>query len=95
MRVRPHYAHLTDELVLQVLEESSQAFEDYCNRPDPGTAADSVIVEMACIRLNMLGAEGSSSASEGGVSRTWDTMPETLRARLDAFRRPMWPRSSP
>ena len=92
LRLRPQYSHLTDELLLAELEEAADVFEEYTNRPDPGEEADSVIVEIACIRLNMLGAEGSSSASEGDISRAWDALPETLRMRMDRWRRPLWPR---
>lgn len=90
--LRPQYAHLSDELKQQVLEDAVRDFEAYTNRADPGAEADSVIVELACIRLNMMGAEGTSSATEGGVSRAWDALPENLRTRMDAWRRPMWPR---
>ena len=89
IRARPQYQHLDDSICMTMLDEASLDFEAYTNRPDPGRQADSVIVEIACIKLNMLGAEGSSSASEGDVSRSWDALPESLRVRMDRWRRPM------
>lgn len=94
LKLRPQYSHLSDDLCLQILDEARADFEAYTNRPDPGEEADSVIIELACIKLNMLGAEGSSSASEGDVSRAWDAIPESLKLRMDRWRRPLWPRRS-
>lgn len=86
---RPQYAHLDEYLIQSVLEEAVLDFEAYTNREDPGARADSCIIELACIKLNMMGAEGSSGASEGDVSRTWDAIPESLKLRMDGFRRPL------
>lgn len=94
LRTRPQYGHLSDELCLQILREAALDFEAYTNRSDPGAEADSVILELACIKLNMLGAEGTTSASEGDISRAWDTIPESLKLRMDRWRRPLWPRRS-
>lgn len=94
LRSRPQYAHLSDDICMAVLDEASLDFEAYTNHADPGRAADSVVVELACIKLNMLGAEGSSSASEEGISRSWDVLPESLRIRMDRWRRPVFGRST-
>lgn len=94
LKARPQYGHLSDDLCIQILDEARLDFEAYTNRPDPGDEADSVIIELASIKLNMLGGEGSSAASEGDVSRTWDAIPESLKLRMDRWRRPLWPRRS-
>lgn len=85
--LRPTYAALPQGLLESAVEEAESAFRDYAGREAPQEAL-SVLVDLACIRLSMLGAEGSSSASEGGISRTWDALPQNLRDRMDRYRRP-------
>lgn len=94
LRARPQYNHLDDMTLLAAIDTAVSVFEDYTNRDDPGERADGVIVELACVALNRLGAEGSVSASEGGMSRTWDQLPETTKALMDRWRRPFLPRRS-
>lgn len=92
LRARPQYVQLSDDLLETKLEEALQDFLVYTNRTkDPGEEVDSLIIEMAAIKLNMLGAEGSSSMSEQGMSRTWDSLPISLRALLDNKRKAVWP----
>ncbi|MBE6524482.1 MAG: hypothetical protein E7Z65_06395 [Thermoplasmata archaeon] len=92
LRNRPQYEFLKDDVLETMLAEALQDFLLYTNRKeDPGERADSVIIDMAAIKLNMLGAEGSSMVKEGEVTRQWDSLPESLRMKLDAFRRPMFP----
>ena len=94
IRMRPQYMHLSDDSLCSAIDAAVGVFESYTNRADPGTEADIVIIEVACTILNRLGAEGSTSASEGGVSRTWDLLPETTRILMDRWRKPFLPRRS-
>ncbi len=92
LRARPQYDFLKDEVLEQALAEALQDFLNYTNRKaDPGDRADSAIIDIAAIKLNMLGAEGTSMVKEGETTRQWDVLPETLRLKLDSFRRPMFP----
>jgi len=86
--LRPTYSALSTEWVDAVCAEAMGVFCDYTHRAEVPDSALSVLVDLACIRLSMAGAEGSSSASEGGMSRTWDALPQSLRDRMDAYRRP-------
>lgn len=92
LSVRPQYAEITDTMKLTAVQEAEQMMSLYLNRDDPGEPVDAVVVEMACIRLNRLGAEGSSTVKEGDVMRAWELMPDSIKALLDAYRRPMWPK---
>jgi hypothetical protein len=87
---RPHYAHLSEELLRQTLRDASSVFTEYVHCPDPGAVADTLIVDIASIRLNMMGAEGSTSASEGDISRSWEELPPAIRTRLNSYRRPLY-----
>ena len=92
LRVRPQYSYLEDAVLEEILAEAVQDFLIYTNRKeDPGDEVDSIIVDMAAIKLNMLGAEGTSMVKEGEVTRQWDSLPETLRLRMDRYRKAIWP----
>ncbi len=92
LRSRPQYGFLPDDTLEHILEEALQDFLVYTNRTeDPGDRADSVIIDIAAIKLNMLGAEGTAMVKEGETTRQWDALPETLRLKMDSFRRPMFP----
>ena len=86
--LRPTYSALDPDWILSACSEAMGVFCDYTHRAEVPDSALSVLVDLACIRLSMAGAEGSSSASEGGMSRTWDALPQRLRDRMDAYRRP-------
>lgn len=86
--LRTAYSALPAVTVAAACEEALQVFADYTARTSVPDSALSVLVDIACIRLSMAGAEGSSSASEGGMSRSWDALPQSLRDRMDYYRRP-------
>ena len=86
--LRPAYSALDTDWIQSACAEAMGVFCDYTHRAEVPDSALSVLVDLACIRLSMAGAEGSSSASEGGMSRTWDALPQSLRDRMDAYRRP-------
>ena len=92
LRKRPQYAYLSDDVVEQILDEAVQDFLIYTNRKeDLGDVVDSIIIDIAAIKLNMLGAEGTSMVKEGETTRQWDSLPETLRLRMDRYRRAYFP----
>ena len=86
--LRQVYGAMDGDYLSAVAAAALQVFRDYTGRDAPDSAL-SVVVDIACIRLSMAGAEGSSSASEGGISRTWDALPQSLRDRMDRYRRPL------
>lgn len=77
-----------DEFLELMLEDASQLCQDYCNREDMGEQWDSIVCELATILVNREGAEGSESASEGSLSRSWSggNLPADLKIRLNNFR---------
>lgn len=94
LRLRPQYDHIPDELVKECLDEALGDFYAYTNRRnDPGDAVDSIIIELACARLNTLGIEGVKRAKDGEVEREFEQIQEMLLRKLDSWRIAMWPRS--
>lgn len=86
VEVRPAYAHLGDSLVESVIKEAEQVFLTYTRRLTVPEGAAALVQDIAMVRLNMMGAEGSTSASEGDVSRTWDALPATLAKLMSEYR---------
>ena len=87
---KPSASGKSDEYLRQEIANAVSLFLDYTNRSfDPGPSIDSIIVDIATISVNMAGAEGSTSASEGGISRTWSSIPPELQIRMNRWRRPI------
>ena len=89
LKRRRTMADYPDDYLMLILEDASRAYQDYCNREDPGESADSIICEIATVWVNREGVEGSDSASEGTMSRTWagGALPEDIQKRLKPFRK--------
>lgn len=77
-----------DALLTLLLEQQTQAALTYCNLTELPPALDGVVVNMAVVAYNRMGAEGESARSEGGVSRSFwpDDLPPSLRAALNRYR---------
>ena len=88
MRRRPALSSKTDDFLLLCVEEATDFFMDYTNRTvDPGPDADRLICEIATLKANAEGAENVSSASDGGISRSWyGEIPPLWRNRLNNWR---------
>mgnify|MGYP004515910711 FL=1 len=95
LRMRPQYAHMPDDLLLQMLDEALGDFFAYTNRrSDPGEAVDSLIIDIAASKLNFLGLEGFKRGKDGEMEREAENLQELFLRRMDSWRVAMWPRSS-
>lgn len=95
LKLRPQYSHLSDDLMTAMLEEALGDFYAYTNRrADPGDAVDSIIIDMACAKLNALGIEGIKKAKDGEVEREYENLQEMQLRKLDSWRVVNWPRSA-
>lgn len=79
-----------DALLSDLITDAQAYMAAHCRIP--ATAADiaetnSIIIRIAVIDYNRLGAEGQTGHSEGGVSLSMvDGLPKDLRARIDRLR---------
>lgn len=90
LKKKPSASGKADEYLEQELENATAVFLQYTAREnDPGQYVDIIIVDLTTISINQAGAEGSSSASEGGISRTWSSIPEELKLRMNRWRLPI------
>jgi len=87
LKLRPNMELYSDALLNELLQESIELWLDHTHQPtDPGKKIDGQILEIATIKVNMLGGEGSSAASDGSMSRTWALIPDDLRNRMNGYR---------
>lgn len=94
LRMRPQYDHMEDDLLMRMLDEALGDFLAYTNRrEDPGDAADSLIIDMAAVKLNSLGIEGVKKGKDGELEREYKDINEMQLRKLDSWRVAMWPRS--
>lgn len=88
LKLRPTLASKSDDFLVMSLEDSLAFFLDYTHRiDDPGQRVDSLICELAVLRINAEGVENVKVAREGEVEREWyETIPPMLLPRLNAYR---------
>lgn len=90
LKKKPSSSGKTEEYLLQELDNAVQSFSAYTSRTeDIGEEIDGIIVQIATIAINQAGAEGSSSASEGGISRSWSAIPPELQLQMNRWRLPV------
>lgn len=77
---------LQDEEILLLVEDAENDVLIWTNRTTLPTALLSVVRQIAIIRYNMQGIEGQTSHSEGGVSRSFDELPQSVTSTLVQFR---------
>lgn len=73
-------------LLTQLLEDAENDILDYTNRNVLLPRMEPLQRELAIIYYNMLGSEGESSRSEGGISISYE-IPQSIKDRLKAYRR--------
>lgn len=88
LRLRPTLAEKSDDFLVMCLEDSLAFFIDYTHRiNDPGQRVDSLICELAVLRINAEGVENVRVAKEGEVEREWyEAIPPMILPRLNAYR---------
>ena len=73
--------------VLQLLLDDAQAdLLTWTNRNELPAALEPIQRQIAVIRYNKQGAEGETAHSEGGISRTFDDLPESIQNAISQYR---------
>lgn len=84
---RPLLAEKPTEYLEVLLDDALSCFCEYTHRnADPGETVDSLLCRMAVVWANMEGAEGTTSAADGDISRTWDALPSDIQRSLKNYR---------
>lgn len=91
LRRRPTLKDKPQELLEVCLDDALAFFFEYTHRiTDPGERVDSLICELAILKINAEGVENVKVAKEGEVEREWyETIPPMLLNRLKSYRL-MW-----
>lgn len=78
----PDGVNIRDELANALLLRAENTILDITGRKSVPQQLIDVQAELAVIFYNKLGAEGESSRSEGGISRSFDELPPIMLKRL-------------
>lgn len=71
-----------DDLLGLLLDDATEDVLIWTNRTELPVSLESVVRQVAVIRYNKQGAEGQSSHSEGGISRSFEDLPKGLQDSL-------------
>jgi hypothetical protein len=74
-----------DDLLNLLLEEVEEDLLSWTNRGSLPKGLETTQRQLAIIRYNMQGIEGQSSHSEGGVSRSFDDLPQSIKKTISQF----------
>ncbi|MEK4628105.1 phage head-tail connector protein [Solibacillus sp. FSL R7-0682] len=74
-----------DDLNL-ILEDSRNDVLIWTNRKEIPVFLESTVRQITTIRYNMQGIEGQTSHSEGGISRSFDSLPQSIQNTINQSR---------
>lgn len=84
---RPLLAEKPTEYLEVLLDDALSVFLEYTHRIcDPGEPVDALLCRMVVVWTNMEGAEGSTSAEDGDIKRTWEALPSDIQRSLKHYR---------
>lgn len=75
-----------DGLLTMLLADVETDLLTWCNRSTLPAGLEPTQRQIAVIRYNMMGIEGQTSHSEGGVSRSFEELPQGIRSTISQFR---------
>ena len=75
-----------DELLAELIEDATQFVLSYTGRQTLPTPLQGAVCEIAAGSYNLLGLEGSTSHSEGGVSDSIQPISEKVTEQLKPWR---------
>lgn len=75
-----------DGLLNLMLADVEADLRAWCNRNTLPAGLEPTHRQIAIIRYNMMGIEGQTSHSEGGVSRAFEELPQSIRNTISRHR---------
>jgi hypothetical protein len=75
-----------DEALQLLLDDVASDLLAWTNRDTLPIALEPTQRQIAVIRYNMQGVEGQTSHSEGGISRSFEELPESIRSTIAQYR---------
>lgn len=86
LKSKPSMSGLDDAFLTAELDGASAEFLAYTHRLTDTADYDQPILLLAAIRVEMDGAEATTSAGEGGQSRSWVRWPPELKQMMNSWR---------
>lgn len=76
---------MTDDLLNELLDEADEFYKDYTHQEE---TKDSIVIQIALYRCNMLGSEGLISESYSGMAFNYNTdLPQNIYKQLKPLRK--------
>lgn len=75
-----------DDNLSLILEDAQNDVLIWTNRVEIPPLLESTVRQICVIRYNMQGVEGQSSHSEGGISRSFDDLPQSIQKTINQSR---------
>ena len=75
-----------EELINVQIEMAKNDILVETNRTEVPRTLESVIVDIAVIRINRMGSEGETSRNQGGVSVSYADLPDYIHKRVKNYR---------
>ncbi|MDQ0091664.1 hypothetical protein J2T12_005104 [Paenibacillus anaericanus] len=77
---------LQDDVIGLLIDDVQEDLLSWTNRTELPVRLESAQRQIVVIRYNMQGVEGQTSHSEGGVSRSFDDLPQSIRNTVTQYR---------
>lgn len=78
----------SDELLLDLIEETENDLLEYTNLYELPAGLESSLIDLVIIKCNRLGTEGISSEGFSGVSTSYlDDIPKDVKRKLNRYRK--------
>lgn len=75
-----------DDLLQLLLDDVKADLLTWTNRTELPTSLEPIQRQIAVIRYNKQGVEGQTAHSEGGISRSFEDLPESIRNAIGQYR---------
>ncbi len=75
-----------DDLLEQLIEDAIEDILIWTNRSELPASLESPVRQITIMRYNKIGVEGQNSHSEGGISRNFEDLPQSLQSTINQKR---------
>lgn len=75
-----------DDMLQLLLDDVEVDLLTWTNRKELPPALEPIQRQISVIRYNKQGIEGQSAHSEGGISRSFEDLPESIRSVINQYR---------
>lgn len=85
-RVKARAPDISDDLCVMLLLDARDMILAYTGRTELPSGLEAAQAQLALVLYNRMGIEGETAHSEGGVSRSMESLPADIKAQLTPYR---------